>query len=269
MAERERIFVVVDPTAASHPALERGIITAGLREPRAELFLHIAVDGTAIDTRADSDILYRDRAWFEALFAQVEAAGLEYSCQVVWTCEWAEAVLRSARRFRADLLLLPVLARIGNRRALLSEGIWQVLRNARCPVLMVRPEAKPRRRVVLAALKAQSRDPRYVELNRKIARRARWMAGRYGAALHVVNAYRDQDDYPDRAQLLELSGVPNERVHVVDGPPDRVIAYVAGMVDADIVVVGTLARQGLAAVMRGNTSEHVITALSTDVMTLN
>ncbi|HEY5790258.1 MAG TPA: universal stress protein [Gammaproteobacteria bacterium] len=269
MAEQERVFVVIDPAAESQPALARGVITAGLREPHAELLLHVALDGSAVDTRADNAYLYRDRAWFEALFAPVEAAGLDYRCQVTWTSEWAEAILRAARRFQADLLLLPLAPRAGSRRALLSEGMWQVLRNAHCPVLMARPEAKPRRAVVLAALKAQSGDPRYVELNRKIAGRARWMAERYGAALHVVNAYRDQDDYPDRARLLELAGVPNEQVHVEDGPPDRVIAQVAATVGADIVVVGTLARQGLAAVMRGNTSERVIAALPQDVMTLN
>jgi universal stress protein E len=63
--------------------------------------------------------------------------------------------------------------------------------------------------------------------------------------------------------------VPNAQVHVEDGPPDRVIAAVAGQIDADIVVIGTLARQGFAAVMRGNTSERVIAALPQDVMTLN
>jgi universal stress protein E len=266
---RERILVVIDPAADSQPALERAIITAGIREPHAELLLFAAVDGQAVATGADNVALYRDRAWFEALFAQVDAAGIDHRCEVTWSTEWAAAVLRASHHFGADLLLLPAPRVTRDARSQLSDGQWRVLRKAPCPVLMVQPGAKPRRQVVLAALKGQSQDPRYEALNRRIAERARWMAARYGAQLHVVNAYRDQDDYPDRAQLITLTGVPNAQVHVEDGPPDRVIAEVAGQIDADIVVIGTLARQGFAAVMRGNTSERVIAALPQDVMTLN
>lgn len=269
MSRRERILVVIDPTADDQPALERGIITAGIREPHAELLLFTAVDGQAVDTGADNPALYRDRAWFESLFGQVDTAGIDHRCEVSWADDWAAAVLRATQHFAADLLLLPVPRAMRDARPRLSDGQWRVLRKAPCPVLMVQPGAKPRREVVLAALKGQSQDPRYVALNQRIAERARWMAARYGATLHVVNAYRDQDDYPDRARLIDLTGVPNAQVHVEDGPPDRVIAAVAGQIDADIVVIGTLARQGIAAVMRGNTSERVIAALPQDVMTLN
>jgi len=269
VADRERIFIVIDPAADDHPALRRGIITAQIRQPHAELFLFVSLDGQAVDTRARNSNLYRDREWFETLFSQVEGAGLDYRCEVSWSSEWPEATLRAAERFDADLLLLPVLRRPLSGKPLLSEPKWNVLRNATCPVLIVQPGTKELRKVVLAALKVQSRDPRYEELNRKIAAWARRTADRYGAELQVVNAYRDQDDYPDRARLIELAGVPNDHVHVEDGAPEKVIERVAREVEADIVVIGTLARQGLSAVMRGNTSERVISVLNQDVMTVN
>ena len=52
------------------------------------------------------------------------------------------------------------------------------------------------------------------------------------------------------------------------GPVDKVIVSYAARVRAQIVVLGTVARQGLSAAIIGNTAEEVLQHLRTDVLAL-
>ncbi len=264
-ARPERLIALVDPAADDHPALARALISARIRQPHAELLVLVTPDP---DAEGAARPVCRNRLWLDTLLDAVEASGIAWRCELLWAGAARSAILEQANAFDADLILVPAQAPVGTRRELFSDARWTLLRGARCPVLSVRPGAPEQRRVVLAALKAQSESPDYARLNRRIADRARWMAARYGAALHVVNACRDLEDFPDRALLLELAGVANDHVHVEVGAPDKVIAETAERLDADIVVVGTLARSGLTAALRGNTAERIIARLPRDVMTL-
>jgi universal stress protein E len=199
----------------------------------------------------------------------VDAAGLEYTCEISWSSNWHESILHAAEKFGADMLLIPLRARGAGERVIISDAKWSLLRNAHCGVLMIKPGAKESRDVVLAAMKVNYDSDEYAELNEKIGARARWMADRYGAELHVVTACSDIEEYPDRAKIIELTGVKNENIHVEMGKVEMAIPAVAKRLQADIVVVGTMARKGLSAVMRGNTSEKIISLLERDVMTLS
>ena len=52
MSEQEKVFVVVDPTASEHIALQRAIITARFRKPSPIFYIFIGVDSESVDTRA-------------------------------------------------------------------------------------------------------------------------------------------------------------------------------------------------------------------------
>ena len=119
---------------------------------------------------------------------------------------------------------------------------------------------------MLAAVNVQSHKPEYQRLNDLIIKRARWMAEGYGADLHLVNAYDDSLNYPDRGQLANLSGIDSSNIHVRQGDPDEVIAKVVKDVDADIVVLGTQSRYNR---WRGNTSERIITRIDCDILAIN
>ena len=56
---QEKVFVVVDPTASEHIALQRAIITAKFRKPLPKLYIFVGVDAESVDTRATNDTLYK------------------------------------------------------------------------------------------------------------------------------------------------------------------------------------------------------------------
>ncbi len=95
------------------------------------------------------------------------------------------------------------------------------------------------------------------------------MAGHYGADFYVINAYKDSMHFTDRQKIMKLSGLPTDRVHVEEGDPASVISRYAKEIDAGTVLIGTMARQGAAALMRGNTSEKLLSKLDLDVIALS
>ena len=271
----ENILVVVDPTKSTHPALEQASTTDGLAiHPHLHIF--IGVDLTNMEGRADNPKLYQSATHLMALLKPLEDKKIPYTAELCWALEWQEAILESARVHKADMIMVPDYsaedAHPGGRGLLLrrlSDTKWELLRNATCPVYFIRPNKERKRSTVLAAVKTQTVNAQYDALNKKIISRGKWLASLFGAELHVVNAYPDSTNYPDRGQLRRITDMDSDKVHVKLGSPENVIASTAEEVGADIVVLGTLARKGMRGAMRGNTSEKVLNKLTQDVFTLN
>ncbi|SHF89194.1 Universal stress protein family protein [Microbulbifer donghaiensis] len=273
MEQQTTLFVVVDPNDEQHVALERALTTAQMRNPQPRLAVFVAVDGEAVDTRAVNDHLFRDESWFrEQIREPIAAAGLECQITVCWSSDWQAAIVQESKRCNAEMIYLPVHAK-SSRRFTFAESKWQVLKTARCPVVLIRPGAKDRRKVVLATVNYQAKTHEQRQLNRQISERAKYIAANYDAELHLVNAFLDSMRYPDRgalAKLADKTGVPTHRIHVKRGYTSDVVEEVAREIDADVVVMGTLNQYGATgSLLRGNTAERVIGQLDVDVMVCN
>jgi len=143
------------------------------------------------------------------------------------------------------------------------------MKQAECPVVLIRPGANEARKVVLAAVNFQAIKPHQKDLNRRVLDRAKTIASSYGADLHIVNAYLDSLHYPDRGKLANDSGLENSKVHVQQGYTSEVVAAVAKEINADLVVMGTLNQHGKEKSLRGNTAERVIAGLDADTVVIN
>lgn len=270
MAKPQRLFVVVDPNDTNHIALERAIITSALREPKPIIHAFVTVDPNAVDTRTVNENLFRDLSWFEqAIKNPLTSAGIQFNLEVSWSSEWQKSVMESAKRFDADLIYLPVHANIASTRFFFTESKWELLKTAYCPVVLIRPGAHEQRKVILAAVNFQAERDVQKELNKKIISQAKYYAEVYGADLHVINGYMDSMTYPDRAKIINETGLPNDRIHVENGYTSDVVSALAEKINADLIIMGTLGQNGMTKTRRGNTAERLIAAVDTDVMVIN
>jgi universal stress protein E len=270
MTQQQKLFVVVDPTAENHIALERAIIISTLRSSKPFVYVFVAVDAEATDTRATNDSVFRNQSWFDEKIKQPLAnAGLEYLIEVSWSSEWQESIRQSAKRFGADLIYLPVHAKTSSSRFTFTESKWELLKGAYCPVVLIRPGANAQRKVILAAVNFQAQRDVQRELNKKILDQAKHFAEVYGAELHLINGYLDSMNYPDRGRLVNETGLTSDRIHVRNGYTSDVVSELAEEIDADLVIMGTLGQNGMTTTRRGNTAERLIAALDTDVMVIN
>jgi universal stress protein E len=268
MPDPRNVLVIIQPTRDSHIALERALITPEINNAHSHVHLFIAVDSEHTDMKSSNRNLYRDSNWFENLVRPLDAAGVNHSFEICWSTDWQGAVLESAKHFRPDHIFMPDYR--DSNTSMFSSQQWSLLRNAIAPVTIVRPGNLGNRRKILAAVNFQRlEDPAYAGLNEKVLKGGMGVASHYGAEFHVINAFKDCEHFPNREKILKDSGLPTQNVHVREGDPAEVIAEFANEIGADTVIIGTRARQGAAALLKGNTSERVLRKLNQDVISYN
>ncbi|MFK8111245.1 MAG: universal stress protein [Rubripirellula sp.] len=166
-----------------------------------------------------------------------------------------------------------------------------LLRSCPCPVWLLKPEVHGEFDCVIAAIDADSADESHLALNRQILELAYSISQRDNAQLHVVSAWqlwmedslrrRAGDGEVDdmlarheakvRSALDELLQSPiadsdSIHVHVRRGTPASVVRSVAEEIEADLMVMGTLCRTGVAGFLIGNTAESIISELTCSLL---
>ena len=256
------ILIVVDPTQDFHPSIHRALAMASATSDGVELtFLLLASE----QTRKSSELTYLtcSGSWInEQIHAPATEIGVKHSLLISWTKDWAETLIDLESGLNVDMTIIPYYGR-GSEHALSDEN-WKLLRSAKKPVLIARKKEGGLQRKALASIKTQ--DNRYDERNELLLGGAKRLCKTYGLELHVVNAYSDSMNYPDRAKIAAMAGVSNDLVHVKMGDPQDVICSTADEVNPDIVLISSHRRRGLKGLLRGNTVEKIVDRVGRDIL---
>ena len=261
----EKLFVVIDPFDVNHYALQRAIITAGIRDYKPHINLFISAHNNFVDVEKETF----STVDFDKLKSVLISANIDYSYEFSWDRDVEKSVVNSAKRYGADLLIDTLDEDVLKRHKGLTRGTWELLRNSNCPVMLVKPGSSEKRRKILAAVNFQSPFPEYTELNVKIIKRAKWLAKKYGAELFIVNAYESMMDYPDHDKILKESGLLYKNIYLKEGRPEHVVMSIADKISADLVIIGTRNTHDVESRFRRNTAEKVLMKLNTDVIVIN
>jgi len=170
-----------------------------------------------------------------------------------------------------------VIAGRRNERAQRALGLGSVSRelvhHCPCPVWIAKLGSPIVPRCVLAASDLSPVGERVLE-------HAAFVARRCGAALQVIHAY---DALPEeilvrsewtarvrrlREQLAGIAGAPAAEFHAVSGRASDAVIACSARVGADLVVMGSVSRGGLARALIGNTAEQLLGRLDTSVLTV-
>ncbi|MCK5425283.1 MAG: universal stress protein [Emcibacter sp.] len=262
------VLIVIDPAQKEQYALKRALKMNEILDGGVKVHLFISFEMDELRKNQDTFDFYCDSEWFADLIKPLVKGNVEYTAEVYWTADWHHSILRSAERNNVDFIILSDYA-TEDSRVELSAAKWSLLRASNCPVMIVHPATQIQRKTILAAVNMQTDNTRYVDLNQKILDLTHIMSTAYGAEKHIVNAYEDSMEFPDRAKLLRDTETKQHNTHVHLGDPVEVISEVAEEIDADVVIIGTLSRRGIMAAMRGNKCEEIIRRIKRDVIILN
>jgi universal stress protein E len=272
MATISKIFAVIDPTTDNQIALVRAGKIAGRNE---NIAVHVYEALYSNQENSDKDALRRvetarHQAWLESLVAPLRESGIKVDVEIEWTSDWRDAIAPAAQRAGADLIIKAATAHSGAERRLLKTSDWSLLRNAPCPVYQIKKDAISQNIKVLMAIDVSRTDALHSKLNELVMDYGKsLLVGAEGASLFVVNAYPNSEKFIYKEDLAEKTGVDPANAYTVEGLPEKVIPEVAEQVQADIVIVGTAAREGLKAAVIGNTAEKLLDAISTNILTVN
>ncbi len=190
---------------------------------------------------------------------------------------------------------------------LFSSTDMHLLRKCPCPVWLTKPQAQHKYRRILAAVDVGDHPPESLEsrdaMNRQIIELASSLALSEFAELHVVHAweaiggglihrafvhtpeeevsaYIDQvrQHHEQRLNTL-MQGVcdllgPDAHdylkptTHLIKGAARKEIAALARTIEADLVVMGTVARTGIPGFIMGNTAETILNQIDCSVLAI-
>lgn len=228
----------------------------------------------------------------EEQIAPLRSQGISVAVKAVTGTPFLE-IIREVMRNEYDLVVMTADGGTEPHKRLFGSTSMKLVRKCPCPVWIVKPgqPAPPAR--VLAAVDPDPSQPARDGLNGDVLEWAVSIAAE-PAELHVLHVwwlagekmmlssggFNDQQIYSLAQQegdsrrravqaLVERHGARRARIHVITGEdPANTITDVAAKIGADLVVLGTLCRTGIAGFVIGNTAEQVLGEINCSVLML-
>lgn len=201
-------------------------------------------------------------------------------------------VVRQVLSHGHDLVIVPPDQPSGLAGLARASTTMHLLRKCPVPVWVFRPEVPANGEVLTAVGPFEDGEPS--SLDKKLAEIGWSLSKRLGSQFHMVHGWRldgesllrngrvrmpkpDVDELVRREELLARDavgkllaeiGIPEDeiRLHILKARPMDAIAEVAASVDPGVVVMGTLARSGVAGLLMGNTAETTLGSLRSNII---
>ena len=257
----------------------------------------------AIKLREVLDIaVTRKRAWLDDTVTSVAADDVPLVAKVLIGKAFIE-IIRQVLRDDHDLIIKCADVDSGLGEMLFGSTDMHLMRKCPCPIWIVKPTEQRKYRRILAAVDQDPEEPVKDVLNRQILEMSTSLSRAEHGEVHIVHAWDvfgeellrsrswdfseaefeamvDEEATAQRQWLEDLmksyglladkntANAPDFQLHAIKGQAQRVVPKLAHDLEVDLVVMGTVARTGVAGLFMGNTAETILTQLDCSVLTI-
>ncbi len=285
-----RILVAIDRSDEAAGVMEKAMHLAKVTQAELEVVRVIyegVVDLSIRDVEQNQAlktfVMQSEESYLEDLVEPFRRQLPSIVCLTLWNKNTWEGILDAAENCAADLIIKASNPEGGLGR---TPSDWNLLRHAVVPVMIVKGRAWQEDPDVFAAIDAIDEDQR--PLNVAVLKKADELTKILGGSLHILAAYPitepfagpfpDEDtDFSDVRKQVELmirknaddmvieADIDYQYLYVIEGPPAMAIKQLMDDTDAELLVMGTVARTGLKGFVIGNTSETILHHTDCDV----
>lgn len=300
MKRFQNILIAVDTRFEKLPALEWAVRLAEHNQAKLTI-VEVLPEFSWIQRRVMSDAenmrkrLTDDcQSNLESLAEPPRERGVDVTTKV-FVGKTSEQVTHEVIRSNHDLVVRVTKGAHSQATGMFGTTSMSLLRNCGCAVWLVRPDAPVRFDRVLAAIEPAPNDVAHEVMNKKVMELAVSTAEYEGGELHVVHSWSlfatnkiksrlgpgefeliERKAEAEVAAALDNFLLPYGISHVSSGvhlvrdeaKAATAIAGLAKQLDADLIVIGTVARSGVAGGTIGNTAEHVLDHAECSVLTI-
>lgn len=207
----------------------------------------------------------------------------EITSEVIYSDNIADWVVTRCQQTAVDLVI-----KTGHR----SESLfhtpcdWQLIRHLPCPILIASHVKWKSKANILLTVDLSENKIMHQELNSLTLNWGKVWSRVTHTELHamysipvansllelgIVDKYTVKQDDACAAQqkmnsLLDQFDLKSVTSHIIAGPPVRTIPHLANELHSDLVVMGTVGREGVSGFLLGNTAEKVMHNLRTDCL---
>lgn len=298
MSTFQNILVAIDTSRAHHPVLERAARLAEMQKaaitvvdvvPDLTWAQRLVMDGA----EHVHQLLIREKsAALRKLASSLRKRGLAVKNRVL-VGRTSEELIRQVLRGKHDVVIREAKGTRSRRPGFFGMTAMELLRKCPCPVWLINPAHEGPIRRVLAAVDTNPEKTRNPEFDEQILRLAQSVAGMHDARLdllhvwsiygeRIVRDYMKTNEFQSLEQamhrehgecLFELArkaglSPESDQVHLIRGDAAAEIPAFVTAHEIDLLVMGTLARSGVAGLLMGNTAEIILNQLQCSVLAL-
>lgn len=241
-----------------------------------------------------SAIIRQQQERLKSFSQKVNTKGVKVKVKVVVGIPFVE-VIKAVISDNHDLVIKSAEGRGGLQHLLFGSTDWHLMRKCPAPVWIMKKIERKRVSRILAAVDPDPEVETNEELNVLVLDLATSLASREKSELHVVHAWsvpnedllrsgRISSSSTDADRLIretkkahkewlsdllakyDLSDVSSQ-IHLLKGDAADVIPAVATKTNAELVIIGTVARTGIPGFLIGNTAEKTLGNLNCSVLT--
>ncbi len=299
MNKVSNILVIVDPTAAAHPALDKAARLATAFDARLQLFACETQETRAphpaaiSQERGEGELVADTCARLEPIGESLRKQGVDASIDVISGHPLHVRLLERTKATCADLVVKDTHHHSLARRTFLTNTDWHLIRGCPVPLLLTKPRAWSPAPVLLAAIDPGHADDKPAALDTCILECAAELRRRLDAAIRVLHAFVptiltaeaasgmpvlagdltqelvDEERKAKRAEvgrLCALHGIEGQDIAIELGSATEALVRFANDVNADVVIMGAIARSAIRRALIGSTAERVLEYLPCDVL---
>ncbi len=226
----------------------------------------------------------------EAVADTLRERGIDVTTKVL-DGQTSVAMIREVLKDEHDLVIKESKGKRSRRIGFFGTTATRLLRKCPCPVLILKPDQPCRCERVVAAVSGNDGDELHTELNQYIIRLAieavasgtpavvtAWSI--YGE--NILKSHMRPEEFDElvartrseaERKLDDLLkgfdlGVGGANVHVLQGEPGEIIPQFIHELNADLLVMGTVARSGIAGLLTGNIAEQILNRVECSVLAI-
>lgn len=301
MHKISRIMCVIDPTTSDQPAMRRAAWLAKNVGAELELFVscydeylsgHRFFDSPSLE-KARREFMARHQKHLETLAEPLRSSGLIVRTAVIWDHPLYEGIVRHAAAVGADIVFKDTHHHSALSRALFTNTDWNLLRT--CPVLLwlVKPHEIADNPVFMAAVDPLNQHDKPAALDDEILFLSKMLAEKTNGEVHAVHSYEPRiamasatanayipvslplDEIEKETherhekrfnEITEYHGLEDKQAHLVAGPTHEKLPFMAEKMNADVMVMGAVARNRWQRIFIGATAERTLAHLPCDLL---
>ena len=301
MHKISRIMCDIDPTTDKQPALGRAAWLANNVGAEIDLFIcyyneYLAgdrlFDSPSLD-KARQEIMCCYREHLEELAEPLRSAGLTVRTSATWDHPLYEGIVRHAHAIGADIVFKDTHHHSALMRALLTNTDWNLIRSCPVPLWLVKPHELADKPLFIAAIDPFHQHDKPAALDDKILILTKTLAEKSGGETHAFHACDPQiavatansdayvpvslpfdeietlvhDQHEKRFfDLTEFHGIDHQHGHLVAGLTHEELPSMAEKMNADVIVMGAVARNRWKRLFIGATAERTLEHLPCDLL---
>ena len=301
MKKISRILCVIDPTTTEQPAMRRAAWLA--ENIGAELNLLICYyneylsgdrlfDSPSLE-KARREVISGHEKHLEELAQPLRDSGIAVRTTAIWDHPLYEGIVRQADAIRADVVFKDTHHHSALARAFLTNTDWNLIRTCPVPLWLVKPHEIADKPLFIAAVDPLNQHDKPAALDDEILVLSKTLAEKSGGDVHAFHSYDPRiavatatanayipvslpfdeiekqmhEQHQKRFnEITDFHELDDEHTHLVAGLTHEELPETAAKLDADVIVMGAVARNRWKRLFIGATAERTLDHLPCDLL---